>query len=316
MAKEYLDKKTRAAVAYLKEFTDDMPSYGKNFIVTLLQGSKDGKIPQHALGTSKEYALALKKFLNATVYSPERMPNEPKGLSRAEVEQKQLEYLQSITAEQLDSFLEKDKISDNFKRNKTQALKAFYAYLHSEGLIGLNPLISYKPPIGKRAPKRSICFTASDKEKLIKAVSETEGIEGKKELEIANKTALRDTIIVLLIIENGFSVTDITALDITDYDTKKHTLARTSTDKREKLEKRTVTLLDRYLGNPQSVIPDTQARSSFGPKEDDKQALFIGRKRERLAERSVTYMLRKLLRRTFGDDCKFTPRDLQKGVSQ
>ena len=309
MAQEYIIRKGNTTIKYLALFAKDMPSFAREFIVTLLVGSKDGKTPRHSIGTAKEYALVLKNFLRMTLKEPD-IGESP--ATKEDIEEEQLKQLQNVTMQQFNKFfMGSQNLRDGSRRFRTQAIKAFYSYLHLQGLIGINPIIDYKPPVGKRAPKREIYFTEEDKEKLIKAVANKEGIEGVKEMEIADKTALRNTIITLLITENGFTITDITALDISDYDEKNHTLTKASTGKKIPLSMRAYILLDKYL---EASADDTQikgTRSSFRPKDED-HALFIGRKRGRLAERSVAYMLKHLLRRTFGDDCKLTPSNIRK----
>ena len=309
MAQEYIKKKTDAILKRLTNITKNMPSFGKNFITVLVQGSNDGKIPPHTIGTAKEYALVLKNFLRMTLKKPD-IGESP--ATKEDIEEEQLKQLQNVTMQQFNKFFKgSQKLSDGSRRFRTQAIKAFYSYLHLQGLIGINPIIDYKPPVGKRAPKREIYFTEEDKEKLIKAVANKEGIEGIKEMEIADKTALRNTIITLLITENGFTITDITALDISDYNEKNHTLTKASTGKKVPLSMRTYFLLDKYLETSTDNIHIKGTRSSFRPKDED-HALFIGRRRGRLAERSVIYMVDNSIKRTFGDNSNFTPNNIRR----
>ena len=309
MAQEYIKKKTDAILKRLTNLTKNMPSFGKNFITVLIQGSNDGKILPHTIGTAKEYALVLKNFLRMTLKKPD-IGEFP--ATKEDIEEEQLKQLQNVTTQQFNKFFKgSQKLSDGSRRFRTQAIKAFYSYLHLQGLIGINPIIDYKPPVGKRAPKREIYFTEEDKEKLIKAVANKEGIEGEKEMEIADKTALRNTIIILLITENGFTITDITALDISDYNKKNHTLTKVSTGKKVPLSMRAYFLLDKYLETPADGIQIKGTRRSFRPKDED-HALFIGRRRGRLAERSVIYMVDNSIKRTFGDNSNFTPNNIRK----
>lgn len=309
MAKEYITNKQRAVLEYLNSVIEDMPFYGQNFINTFLRGSKDGKIAQHSPETAKAYALVLRKFFETCIYC---RPNINTGKDQRERKDNQLRYLEEISLETLDHFFQGDTgAATNSKLHRLQVIRAFYSYLCSEELIGINPLIHYKPRVGWRAPTRGIYFSEETKEELFEAVMEKRGIAGGKEMEIADQCALRNGVIILLITRQGFTAADITALDVSDYDPQKHTIIKASTDETIELDGCTIRFLNEYLSDPSDYYYKEGTRSSFIPREGE-QALFIGRKRVRLAERSVMYMVKKSLERAFGPDNGLTLERIRK----
>ena len=309
MANEYVANKQRAALEYLNQIIEDMPSYVRDFISTMLQGSEDGKILPHSIGTVRSYALVLRKFLDTCVY---RCPDISPGKDQRETEDNQLRHLQEIPLEALDCFFQGDSgAATNSKLHRAQSIRTFYEFLYSKGLISINPLRRYKPRIGKQPPAKDIYFPEEAKEELFIAIMERRGVADGREMEIADQCALRNGIIILLITEKGFTAADITALDVSDYDPARHTIVKGSTEETIELDERTARFLDEYLRDPFDRYFTKGTRSSFVPK-DGEQALFIGRKRVRLAERSVIYMVKRSLERAFGPDNGLTLERIRK----
>ena len=304
----YLEKKAYLENDHLVQVTYDMPAFLGSFIRTFTNGSDEGGIAPHKIGTVRQYVNTLKSFLNVMLKGLE---GDFFILANGD-EKKQLQRLQELTPQKLDDFLSGDKVlEDSSTRNKVHAIKAFYSYLYSQDLISINPIADYKAKLGKRKPKKKVFFSSSDKEKLYNTIVNKKGITGVKEMDIATKCALRNAIIMLLITEIGFKVSDIVALDVEDYNVEMHTLKNASLQKYVKLNKRLVSLLDDYM-EPSSGghSYNNGTRSSFHPFIYE-QALFIGRKRERLAERSVIYMLSSSIRRAFGDNSGFTAENIR-----
>ncbi len=304
---DYLINKAKADLTYIENICESFPSYAKDFIKSLMRES-DGESSPQKIRTAKVYALILRKFFEKVLYDA---ANAIKPLL-LETEKDQLRHLEELPLSLFDRFFKGDKhVEVNTILHRLQAVRSFYSFLESEGHIGTNPLSHYKPNIGKRPPTKDVYFHEDAKEYLLNAITGKQGIRTNKEKEIAEQCMLRNIIIILLITEEGYTVADITALDITDYDRSSHTLARNSTDEKIELNERIVARLEEYLEEAPEGHYIIGTRSSFGP-EDGEQALFIGRKRTRLAERSVIQMIKTSVERAFGPDTGFTPEKIRK----
>ena len=193
---------------------------------------------------------------------------------------------------------------------KLAAVKAFLRFLYEEGYISHNPAESVKSP--KVDPKEHRDISENDMEELFSAILNEKLFSGnKKQMEIHHRTMNRDYAIITLLYETGIRISELTELEIEDVDFGKCSLyikGQNRSSRYVPLNGKALEALKKYLGKENSIVKEG-TRASFGETED--KALFLSRKRRKMAPNSVEVMLHKYAAVVFGEKVQITPTGLR-----
>ena len=176
--------------------------------------------------------------------------------------------VRKISVFHIRTYLTKEKqrgLSDRTLEGTREVLSAFFGWLHREGLINSNP-ISNLGTI-KYAKVTRLPYTQVDIEKLKESCNND-----------------RDRAIISFLLSSGCRISEVCALNRTDidFDNKQCTvLGKGNKERIVYIDDITVLHLKRYLNN----------------REDEYEALFIGKNTKRLQPGGIRYMLKKVANR-------------------
>ena len=171
----------------------------------------------------------------------------------------------NISAYHVRKFLADEKargLADSTIKSQYSVLNSYFAWLHRDGLIHVNPMGNIKPP---KVPKR---------------VMETYSEIDIEKLKHGCKT-LRDKAIVYLLKSSGCRISEIVQLNRDDIDFNNRefmVIGKGNKERQAYMDQVTAVVLKEYLAT----------------RTDDLPALFVGRRHERLHADGIRYMLREL----------------------
>ncbi|MCR5670678.1 MAG: tyrosine-type recombinase/integrase [Butyrivibrio sp.] len=169
-------------------------------------------------------------------------------------------------------------------KRKMAALRNFYAFMNKNEYLHNNPTI--RAASGKRKKKDAIIRMDSDEvHELIKAVENTD-LSSKRAKSASEKTMLRDTAIITLMLNTGIRVSECVGLDLDDINFFENTITIVrkggSTSVLYFNEDVRNTLRDYILHERNMLVTD-----------DTNRALFISQMHNRMSVRSIQYMVKK-----------------------
>lgn len=174
------------------------------------------------------------------------------------------------------------KNSSNSKQRKLVVIRAFFSFMMAHGYIDENPAIAV--PIPKKSKKKVSTISGEDIEKIFIFIKDPNSFkENKKKNEIHQRNMRRNYLILLLLFYYHLSPKEIASLNVTNI--KKNCIRYHS-----KGQLREIILSPSHMRELMDYITGTQnARSSYGEpnKEEDKDALFYSRKRNRISIRNI-----------------------------
>lgn len=173
---------------------------------------------------------------------------------------------------------------------KVAAIKSFFNYLSSKGVIAANPAMDIdSPKVKKRLPRT---MTMAEVEQLLEAPGEGN-----------SPKSLRDRALLNTLYETGMRVTEIVSLEMRDIDLQRSLLSsptRQGVSREIPLGEETKTLLTDYLaeGRPHLI------------KDDREQALFLNHRGEKLTRQGLWLIIKGYARQT-GLQNEVTPHTLR-----
>lgn len=226
-----------------------------------------------------------------------------------------LKYLESVTESEIENYMEfsqyyvhkgvKKQKSICAIRRRLAALNSFYLYYYRNDLINVTPTLRIAPP------------------RLVKNASETpnfkqntallnfilnDSLDGEKIAAHQENYRIRDAAIVSLLICSGLKTSEIINLDISDLQLEKHAIfIKERALPHVVISTLVVNLISEYLNNYRFGII-----TEYG----HENALFLSSRGQRIASRTVQYMVKKYTTALFGHECKIAPCKLRQSYRE
>ena len=181
------------------------------------------------------------------------------------------------------------------RARKISSIRIFFNYLSKKaGLIDDNPAQNLETPkIGRRLPKY---LTLDESKKLLDITIADEN---------DNENNIRDYAIITLFLNCGIRVSELFGLnikDITFSECKLNVIGKGNKERTIYLNKACMNAIKDYIDN---------ARPKEGIKYDSKDALFLSKRRERISNRTVQYIVKKELQKAGLDTNKYSVHKLR-----
>ena len=271
--------------------SDQNPEFLNSFLdysVTILNKS---------LNSVKEYNYDLNMFLKYMKIHF-NLTNE-KDFKNITIKDFSLDTLKKITLEDIHAFLSylalNQKSKPATRARKISTIRIFFLYLSQKAnLIQNNPAQNLETPkLDKRLPKY---LSLEDSQKLLN-VTEDDKDENKE----------RDFAIITLFLNCGLRLSELVGINIQDIDFNEYKLNVIGKGNKE----RTIYLNKACVDAIKSYIT---VRPTEGLKNDSKasnKALFLSKRRERISNRMVQYIVEKELRKAGLDTSKYSTHKLR-----
>ncbi len=271
--------------------SDQNPEFLNSFLdysVTILNKS---------LNSVKEYNYDLNMFLKYMKIHFS-LTNE-KDFKNITIKDFSLDTLKKITLDDIHAFLSylalNQKSKPATRARKISTIRIFFSYLSQKAnLIQNNPAQNLETPkLDKRLPKY---LSLEDSQKLLN-VTEDEKDENKE----------RDFAIITLFLNCGLRLSELVGINIQDIDFNEYKLNVIGKGNKE----RTIYLNKACVDAIKSYIT---VRPTEGLKNDSKasnKALFLSKRRERISNRMVQYIVEKELRKAGLDTSKYSTHKLR-----
>ena len=181
------------------------------------------------------------------------------------------------------------------RARKVSTIRIFFNYLSQKaGLIENNPAQNLETPkLGKRMPKY---LTLDESKKLLNVTCSDED---------ENENAIRDYAIITLFLNCGMRLSELVGInikDITFSECKLNVIGKGNKERTIYLNKACMNAVKDYLEN---------SRPKEGIKYDSKDALFLSKRRERISNRTVQYIVKRELQKAGLDTNKYSVHKLR-----
>lgn len=245
----------------------------------------------------KEYNYDLNMFLKY-IKIHFKMTNET-NLQKISIKDFDIQTLKKITPEDILSFLSYLALNKNCKpatrARKISTVRIFFAYLSQKvKLIEINPAQNIETPKKeKRMPK----YLSLDDSKKLLDVTLDENDENKE----------RDYAIITIFLNCGLRLSELVGINIKDVDfseCRMNVIGKGNKERTIYLNKSCMNAIKNYL----------EVRPKIDIKSDDKkskEALFLSKRRERISNRTVQYIVEKELRKAGLDTSKYSTHKLR-----
>lgn len=210
-----------------------------------------------------------------------------------------LSVISKINLDDIHSFLSylaiELKSKPSTRARKVSTIRIFFNYLSKKaGLIENNPAQNLETPkLGKRMPKY---LTLDESKKLLDITLAAEE---------DNENNIRDYAIITLFLNCGIRLSELVSInikDITFSECKLNVIGKGNKERTIYLNKACMNAITNYIDN---------ARPKEGIKYDSKDALFLSKRRERISNRTVQYIVKKELQQAGLDTKKYSVHKLR-----
>lgn len=210
---EYKDQVNRENIIHLRKLCETLPVYAEEYFRAI-----EGKT---ASRTRIAYAYDLNIFFKYLVTeTPEFIGRETTSITEKELENLSVTdldfFLEYVKYYKSDSDLEHMNGERAIKR-KVSSLKSFYNFLAQTERIEKNPAALLQTP--KLHDKNIIRLDEGEVAELLDEVESGDKLT-KRQQAYHDKTAVRDTAIITLLLGTGIRVSECVGLNIKDYDTR------------------------------------------------------------------------------------------------
>ena len=253
----------------------EMPPLVRDF------ASYKSAIQNCSVKTVSEYLLDLRTFFRFLIADRQGISPESEEFSKIEISGLDLEFMKSITTEDIYGFLMySGTVRKNLwsaKARKLSAIKAFFKFLTvKRKLLEVNPAIDIESP----KPKKSLpkVLTMEEAKMLLDAV--------KNDSE--SKSVSRDYAIITLFLNCGMRVSELVGIDLSDIDHELRSLRVVGKGNKERIV---------YLNDAcRMALGDyiTERAESDNSKVVTK-ALFLSSRDQRISVKTVQWMVYKYL---------------------
>ena len=268
----------------LRELLRELPPYVGTYMTGVSQLT--------ASRTRLAYAYDLRIFFR---FLKEKNPR----LKNTEIREIPIEVLQQLNAFDFDDYMAYLKLHETETasgrvieqtnerkgiKRKLSAVRSMYKFLYRRMMIDSNPSELVDAPKIRRS-REIIALDQEEASDLLSSVETGNGLTAKM-LQYHDKTSLRDTAIVTLLLGTGIRVSECVGLDIGDVNLK----ASQIEIMRKGGKKAFV-----YIGDAvEAVLADyLEERSRMTPEPGSEQALFLSLQNRRMAVRSVERLVKK-----------------------
>ena len=244
----------------------------------------------------KEYNYDLNMFLKY-MKTNFKLTKE-NDFSKINIKDFDIQTLKKITTNDINSFLSYLALNQGSKpatrARKISTIRIFFAYLFDQKLIDDNPAIGIKTPKQeKRMPK----YLSLDDSKKLLNVTADENDENKE----------RDYAIITLFLNCGLRLSELVGINISNIDFSENRLTVIGKGNKE----RTIYLNESCIKAIQDYM---SVRSKEGVKVDSKgsnKALFLSKRKERISNRMVQYIVERELMKAGLDTSKYSTHKLR-----
>lgn len=245
----------------------------------------------------KEYNYDLAMFLKF-IKIRFKMTNE-RDLSAITIADIPLSVISKIKLDDIHAFLSylalELKSKPATRARKVSTIRVFFNYLSQKaGLIENNPAQNLETPkLGKRMPKY---LTLDESKKLLNVTIADES---------NNENNIRDYAIITLFLNCGMRLSELVNInikDITFSECKLNVIGKGNKERTIYLNKACMNAITDYIEN---------SRPKEGIKYDSKDALFLSKRRERISNRTVQYIVKKELQKAGLDTTKYSVHKLR-----
>src|SRR5699024_6899986 len=244
----------------------------------------------------KEYNYDLNMFLKYMKIDF-RLTKE-NDFSKINIKDFDIQTLKKITTNDINSFLSYLALNQGSKpatrARKISTIRIFFAYLFDQKLIDDNPAIGIQTPNQeKRMPK----YLSLDDSKKLLSVTADENDENKE----------RDYAIITLFLNCGLRLSELVGINISNIDFSENRLTVIGKGNKE----RTIYLNEACIKAIQDYL---SVRPKEGVKVDSKgsnKALFLSKRKERISNRMVQYIVERELMKAGLDTSKYSTHKLR-----
>ena len=209
-----------------------------------------------------------------------------------------IQTLKKITTNDINSFLSYLALNQGSRpatrARKISTIRIFFAYLYDQKLIDDNPALGIKTPKQeKRMPK----YLSLDDSKKLLSVTADENDENKE----------RDYAIITLFLNCGLRLSELVGINISNIDFSEYKLTVIGKGNKE----RTIYLNEACIKAIQDYL---SVRPKEGVKVDSKgsnKALFLSKRKERISNRMVQYIVERELMKAGLDTSKYSTHKLR-----
>ena len=270
---------------------DQNPEFVNSFLdysITILNKSTN---------SVKEYNYDLNMFLKYMKIHF-KLTNET-DYNKISIKDFSLDTLKKITLDDIHSFLSylalNKKAKPATRARKISTIRIFFSYLSQKvNLIETNPAQNLETPkLDKRMPK----YLSLDDSKKLLNVTADENDENKE----------RDFAIITLFLNCGLRLSELVGINIQDIDFNEYKLNVIGKGNKERtiyLNKACISAINSYL----SVRPKEYVKNDF---KASNKALFLSKRKERISNRTVQYIVEKELKKAGLDASKYSVHKLR-----
>ena len=244
----------------------------------------------------KEYNYDLNMFLKYMKINFKL--TKENDFSKINIKDFDIQTLKKITTNDINSFLSYLALNQGSKpatrARKISTIRIFFAYLFDQKLIDDNPAIGIKTPKQeKRMPK----YLSLDDSKKLLNVTADENDENKE----------RDYAIITLFLNCGLRLSELVGINISNIDFSENRLTVIGKGNKERtiyLNKACIKAIQDYMS----------VRPKDGVKNDSKgsnKALFLSKRKERISNRMVQYIVERELMKAGLDTSKYSTHKLR-----
>ena len=254
-----------------QEYYDDCPYYLEDFLTNMKI------IRNRADRTEEAYYIDIRTFLRYLKVKHRDVPDNTEW-SEIGISDVPLEYIENFTLNDAHVYLRflKDKRGNETatRARKCSALKQFYIFLHQKAkLIDNDPMTNLElPSVKNKLPKY---LSLEDSNKLLDSID--------------SKNRARDYCIILLFLNCGMRLSELVALNFSDYSRDNRTLRLFGKGSKERiiyLNDSCIEALEDYITN---FRPNETAK--------DKNAIFLSANKTRINKRRVQQIVEENLER-------------------
>lgn len=244
----------------------------------------------------KEYNYDLNMFLK---YMKIHLKiTKETDFSKINIRDFDIQTLKKITTNDINSFLSYLALNQGSRpatrARKISTIRIFFAYLYDQKLIDDNPALGIKTPKQeKRMPK----YLSLDDSKKLLSVTADENDENKE----------RDYAIITLFLNCGLRLSELVGINISNIDFSEYKLTVIGKGNKE----RTIYLNEACIRAIQDYL---SVRPKDGVKVDSKgsnKALFLSKRKERISNRMVQYIVERELMKAGLDTSKYSTHKLR-----
>ena len=270
---------------------DQNPEFVNSFLdysITILNKSTN---------SVKEYNYDLNMFLKYMKIHF-KLTNET-DFNKISIKDFSLDTLKKITLDDIHSFLSylalNKKAKPATRARKISTIRIFFSYLSQKvNLIETNPAQNLETPkLDKRMPK----YLSLDDSKKLLNVTADENDENKE----------RDFAIITLFLNCGLRLSELVGINIQDIDFNEYKLNVIGKGNKERtiyLNKACISAINSYLSVRTKKYVKNDSKAS-------NKALFLSKRKERISNRSVQYIVEKELKKAGLDTSKYSVHKLR-----